>query len=117
MDSDSTLLLVKVVHTIAWALLAGCVLAIPVCALRGRLRLALVLTAIILGEVALLALNGMRCPLTDIAARYTSDRSANFDIFLPEWLARHNQQIFGSLFVAGELVLLWAWQTRRAHRR
>ena len=36
-----------------------------------------------------------------VAARYTDERRANFDIWLPEWLARHNQSIFGTLFVAG----------------
>jgi hypothetical protein len=36
-------------------------------------------------------LNGWRCPLTDVAARYTDDRRANFDIYLPEWLARYNE--------------------------
>jgi hypothetical protein len=39
--------------------------------------------------------------------------SANFflDIFLPEWLAKHNNNklIFGSLFAVGELFLLWQW--------
>jgi hypothetical protein len=29
------------------------------------------------------------------------DRSANFHIYLPEWLARYNKQIFGPLYVAG----------------
>ena len=42
----------------------------------------------------------MRCPLTDLAARYTDDRRANFDIYLPLWLAANNKRIFGSVFVA-----------------
>jgi len=48
-------------------------------------------------------------PLTGMAGRYTKDRSDNFDIFLPKWLARHNQLIFGSLFAIEELFLLWQW--------
>jgi hypothetical protein len=40
-------------------------------------------------------------PLTAIAERYTDDRRANFDIWLPEWLARHNKSIFGTMFVLG----------------
>jgi hypothetical protein len=51
----------------------------------------------------------MRCPLTDVAQRYTADRRDNFDIYLPVWLARNNKRIFGALFVAGEVVLLWCW--------
>jgi len=32
-----------------------------------------------------------------------------FDIYLPLWLARHNKTIFGSLFLAGELIVLGCW--------
>lgn len=63
-------------------------------------------------EVAVLALNAWRCPLTGVAARYTDDRRDNFDIYLPLWLARYNKHIFGSLFVGGILAAwaLWAWR-------
>lgn len=33
----------------------------------------------------------------------------NFDIFLPEWLARWNKEIFGSLFVVGVLLTVGRW--------
>jgi hypothetical protein len=108
------LCIVKVVHTAAWAFLAGSVLAIPICAVKGRLRLALIFTAFVLAETGLLAVNHMRCPLTNIAAHYTLDRSDNFDIYLPAWLARYNKRIFGTLFVAGEGVLAWS---RLRHRQ
>jgi hypothetical protein len=49
--------------------------------------------------------------LTDLAARNTEERADNFDIYQPLWLARHNQAIFGTLFVAGELFLLGRWLT------
>jgi len=54
----------------------------------------------------ILAANQGRCPLTGLAARYTEQRTANFDIYLPLWLARHNKTIFGALFVAGVLFVL-----------
>jgi hypothetical protein len=53
------------------------------------------------GEVVVLWLNQWSCPLTAVAARYTDDRRANFDIYLPEWLARYNKQIFGPMYVVG----------------
>jgi len=56
-----------------------------------------------------LLLNGGRCPLTPVAARYTTDRRANFDIFLPEWLARHNKALFGSLYLAGSAFVVYRW--------
>jgi hypothetical protein len=60
-----------------------------------------------------LALNGGRCPLTDLAAKFTDDRAPNFDIYLPSWVAEHNKVIFGVLFVAGELVVLGCWLRER----
>ena len=75
-------------------------------------RLAVGLTVVIAGECLVLAFNGGRCPLTDIAARYTDERPDNFDIYLPMWLARHNKRIFGFLFVLGEMILLWQWIRR-----
>ena len=68
-------------------------------------------------EVAILLVNRMRCPLTGVAARYTDDRADNFDIFLPEWLARHNKLIFGTLFALGEVYLLWRWALRLTPRQ
>lgn len=84
-------------------------MALPVAAQLRRFRWAAALTAIVLIECAILAANHFRCPLTDVAARYTSDRAANFDIYLPLWLAAHNQFIFGALFIAGALFALYRW--------
>lgn len=100
---------VRVLHTLVWALFAGCIVAIPVASALGRHAVAAVLAAIVAGEVIVLVGNGFRCPLTALAARYTDDRRANFDICLPEWLARHNQAIFGTLYVAGGAFALARW--------
>ena len=67
------------------------------------------MTGLVLVECAVLAVNHGRCPLTDLAARYTEHRVENFDIYLPLWLARYNKWIFGALFVVGELFVLWRW--------
>ena len=101
---------VKTVHTLVWAIFAGCIIALPVTVWRARLDTALTLTVIVACEVLVLAVNHMRCPLTDVAARYSDDRSANFDIYLPLWLARYNKLIFGWLFVVGVLLLVLRWQ-------
>ena len=109
MDTRTALAAVKFVHTAVWAVFAGCILWIPVAALSGRLWLATGLAVLVLVEVLVLALNGWRCPLTDVAARFTDQRAANFDIYLPEWLARNNQRLFGALFVLGLAILAWSW--------
>jgi len=109
----SPLTAVKLLHTLAWALFAGCIVAIPLAVLVRRLELAWVLIGIVLVEVLILAFNRMRCPLTAVAARYTDDRRDNFDIYLPEWLARHNKVIFGALYVGGVFLAVVTWLGRR----
>lgn len=92
---------IKVAHTVVWAFFAGCIVAIPLASWHGEHRAAAGLAALVAFEVAVLALNRWSCPLTAVAARYTSDRRENFDIYLPLWLARNNKLVFGGLYVAG----------------
>ena len=101
---------VKLLHTVAWAFFAGCILLVPLAAWQRRFDFALVLIMIVTVEVAVLVWNRFKCPLTDVAARYTDDRRDNFDIYLPLWLARYNKHIFGSLFAAGILFTLIQWK-------
>ena len=101
--------MVKLLHTAVWAFFATCVVAIPLMAWRREFGLVLILIGLVLVEVAVLFLNAWRCPLTPIAARFTDDRRPNFDIYLPQWLAHRNKEIFGSLFVIGVLFSIARW--------
>jgi hypothetical protein len=109
MNATNALRAVKLIHTIIWVVFVSCIFAIPVFALLGDYLLAALLSLIVLVEVLVLVFNHWRCPLTPIAARYTNHSRANFDIYLPEWLARHNKLIFGVAYVAGLLFTLARW--------
>ncbi len=78
----------KLVHTVIWAFFVACILAIPLFTMLSRFRLTARFVAIVAVEVAVLLLNGMTCPLTDVAARYTDDRRANELRHLPARVAR-----------------------------
>jgi hypothetical protein len=104
-----TLTAIRLGHTVIWAFFVACILAIPLFTASSHFRLAALFTVIVACEVGVLVLNGMRCPLTGVAARYTDDRRANFDIYLPEWLARNNKQIFGTAYAFAVLFLLVRW--------
>lgn len=107
MGPEAKLRAIKAVHTLAWAVFAASIVAIPVFARDGEAAIAWSLVAFVFVEVLVLLANGMRCPLTPIAARYTDDRRDNFDIYLPAWLARHNKAIFGTLYVLGVAYAAW----------
>lgn len=109
MNPNTSLRLIKLLHTLVWAFFAGCILAVPVFAWRGDLSTAVKLIGIVFIEVFIILFNRWRCPLTDIAARYTEKRDDNFDIYLPLWLARYNKEIFRALFVAGLIYTIFKW--------
>lgn len=113
-SSATALIVVKVVHTIAWAFFVACILAIPVASWHGKHAWVAWLVAIVLLEGVVLLVNGWRCPLTSLAARFTEERHDNFDIYLPAWLAKHNKTIFTTVFAIGTMFALanWAFSAR-----
>jgi hypothetical protein len=104
---------IKLLHTVIWAILAGSIVVLPLAGVLRRFRWAAILTGLVLLECGVLAVNGGRCPLSDLAQQFTADHADNFDIYLPNWLARHNKVFFGVLFVSGELVVLGCWLRER----
>ena len=108
-DPALALVKIKLLHTAVWLFFVGCILGIPIAGALGHFGWAAAFSAMVLLECAVLALNRGRCPLTDVAAGHTDERAANFDIYLPVWLAHYNKEIFGTLFVLGELFVVLRW--------
>jgi hypothetical protein len=82
-----TLPAIKVAHTVIWAFFVLMIGAIWTFAVQANFGGAAWAIAIVLIEVAILGLNHGRCPLGGLVERYTVDRAANFDIYLPAWPA------------------------------
>ncbi|MGC4054039.1 MAG: hypothetical protein QM757_33560 [Paludibaculum sp.] len=99
----------KLLHSAVWLFFVLCIAAIPIAGVLRQFAWAACFFGLVLLECAVLAANRGRCPLTDLASRFTPDRAENFDIYLPLWLARHNKTIFGALFLAGSLFTAWVW--------
>jgi hypothetical protein len=101
------LIAVKLLHTLIWFFFGSCVVFVLYAGIRGFVSPAVwTAVALVCFEGAILILNRWSCPLTTIAQQYTVDRRDNFDIYLPEWLARHNKTIFSTLFLTGLVLLL-----------
>ena len=103
------LIAIKAAHTLVWGFFAACIFMIWVFACQAQYAHAALAIGVVMVEVVVLIMNGLRCPLTLVAVRYTDDRRANFDIYLPEWFARNNMLIFGALYVAGIFFTLARW--------
>ena len=56
---------------------------------------------LVVAEGLVLLVFGGRCPLTILARNYSDSGRDNFDIFLPNWLARYNKVILSTVYVVG----------------
>jgi hypothetical protein len=98
---------VKAIHTLVWAIMASAVFYVLYVGVSGEKQGFVWLAVGLIGlETGVLLINRWRCPLSDVAARYTEEQRDNFDIYLPQWLARHNKTIFGIMFGIGLLLVL-----------
>jgi len=95
MDNARKLRRIKLLHTAIWLGYCLLILYMLYLVLAGQLGMELWIGYILVGlEVIVLCCFRFVCPLTIIARRYSNSTRSNFDIFLPEWLARHNKVIF-----------------------
>jgi hypothetical protein len=109
---------IRFFHTMIWAILAGSIVALPVVGVR-RFRWAAILTGLVVLECIVLAVNGGRCPLSDLAARFTDSHAYNF-IKIHRTLRMSPAMAAGvsdRLWSVEDLVALWdAYEQRTSER-
>ena len=97
---------IKLIHTLIWIFFNVVIFYLAYAVIVGDIDkwvwIGLGLFAI---EGLILVLFKMKCPLTVIARRYSDSPKDNFDIYLPNWLARYNKLIY-SIFLGIILVIL-----------
>ena len=101
-----TILHVKLVHTLVFVVLSGCVLYILASGAFDRITpwTWIAVVAILLEGVVLVA-SGGRCPLTTVAERLGASDGSVADIFLPRWFADRIFPICGTLYLIGCVVI------------
>ncbi len=108
MSPRDKLLLIKIVHTVIWVLFVGIIFYILYSGITDRVTVyTWIGIGIILGEGLVLLIFRMYCPLTVLARKYSDSQRHNFDIFLPEWLAKYNKLIFTTLFLIGVVIAVY----------
>jgi hypothetical protein len=99
---NALVVIVKAVHSLAFLVIQTAIAYIAISGARGKSdRRAAAALGIALGEVAVYAGNGLRCPLTDVAEALGSEHGAVTDIFLPRWLASNIANIYTPLLLVG----------------
>ena len=95
-----SLLSIKIIHTIIWLFFNVVLFYMAYAVFINKIDIYVWLgVAAIIGEGIVLLLFKKMCPLTIMARKYSDSTKDNFDIFLPNWLARNNKRIYTSFFV------------------
>lgn len=94
------LTIIKLVHTIIWLFFNVVIFYLAYAVLVNKIdKWVWICVGLVVLEVITLLVFKWFCPLTVWARKYSDSEKNNFDIYLPEWLAKYNKLIYGSLFI------------------
>jgi hypothetical protein len=109
----SKLTVIKIIHTIIWfffnAVFFYMVYAVIINKIDKYVWMGITLFSL---EIIVLIIFKMNCPLTIIARRYSNSTKDNFDIYLPNWLARNNKVIYSAFLFAFICLLVYRLSNR-----
>ena len=106
MTNASKLFSVKLTHTAIWLFMVSVIVYVLYCGLADDVNVYTWIAAgLVIAEGLVLLVFGGRCPLTILARAYSDSNRDNFDIFLPNWLARYNKTVFTTVYVVGLIVV------------
>ena len=98
MSNQSKLNLVKSVHTVVWIFFNVVIFYMLYAVIVDKIDHWLwIAYGLIVMEALVLLIFKFICPLTLIARKYSDSSTDNFDIFLPNWLARNTKRIYTTL--------------------
>ena len=107
MNPANKLFAIKLIHTTIWIFFVFIIFYILYSGITNRVNtFTWIGIGLIVGEGIVLLIFKMFCPLTLMARKYSDSTKDNFDIFLPNWLAKHNKLIFTSIFLVGVLLVV-----------
>lgn len=107
MNQSEKLLLIRFAHTFIWLFFVSVIFYIVYSGISNKINsYTWIAIGLVIGEGIVLLLFKMFCPLTILARKYSDSDKDNFDIFLPNWLARYNKIIFTTIYIIGLIIVL-----------
>jgi hypothetical protein len=104
----SKLTMVRIIHTLVWIAFNVIIFYFVYSAISDRIGLwTWICLSLIIGEGLVLLLSGNVCPITTVARNYSDSTKENFDIYLPNWLAKYNKEIYSVIVLVGMVVLIF----------
>lgn len=104
----SKLVAIKIIHTLIWLFFNGVIIYLFYAAISNTIdKWVWIGIGFIVLETVVLLIFKLKCPLTVVARKYSDSQKNNFDIYLPEWLATYNKQIYTILFMIFLVILIY----------
>ena len=100
MTDSAKLVIVKLVHTSIWLFFNIVIFYMAYAVIADKItRWVWISVALIALEVIVLIVFKRVCPITLLARKFSNSTRSNFDIYLPNWLAKNNQLIYTIILV------------------
>ena len=97
----SKLTAIKIIHTIIWLFFNGVFFYMVYAVIANKIdKFVWIGITLFSLEIMVLLIFKNQCPLTIIARRYSNSTKDNFDIYLPDWLAKNNKLIYAAFLFA-----------------
>lgn len=108
MIGNTKLILIKSLHTLIWLFYNLVIFYLLYAVIVNKIdKWVWICVGLVLFEVTVLCVNKLKCPLTLVAENYSDSKKDNFDIYLPNWLAKYNKIIYTIIFVISVLILIY----------
>jgi hypothetical protein len=108
MTANIKLVLVKILHTIIWVFFNVVIFYLLYAAVIDKIdKWIWICISLIILEVIILIVFKKICPVTIIARKYSDSQKSNFDIYLPNWLAKYNKKIYTVIVLIAVVILIY----------
>lgn len=99
---------IRILHTMIWVFYNLVIFYLLYAVLANKInKWVWVSIGLVLLEGIVLLVFKMKCPLTVVARKYSDSSNDNFDIYLPNWLAKYNKLIYTSIFIIAVIILVY----------
>jgi len=100
MTKETTLKFIKTIHTLIWLFFNVVIFYMLYAVIINKLDIWLWIGfGLVASEGLILLAFRFYCPLTLIARKYSTSESDNFDIYLPNWLAKYTKLIYTTIML------------------
>jgi hypothetical protein len=108
MTENIKLQMIKIIHTIIWLFFNVVIFYLLYAVIIDKVdKWVWICISLILLEGIILIVFKKMCPITLVARKFSTSQKDNFDIYLPNWLAKYNKEIYSTIVVIAILILTY----------